>query len=81
LQTRNEQLEYSIPSVVFMYRAIFDLVTYDSYFNPILFKQYQDNKPLASALNHDKKRAFLFEMETKFIHYQNNMRQLQNEWL
>lgn len=77
LDSRNARLEYSSPSVVFIYNQILDLATNDYRTNQVLFETSRKQKRLSAALNQRDKNAFLLSMEDKLNQYQTIMRRLQ----
>lgn len=79
LDIRNERMQYSSPSIVFVYNKIMDLVTYDYLHSRVMLQQVKNNKRLSSALSHSAKKAFLLRMEEKLMQYQKIIRQFQHE--
>lgn len=76
LDARNARLEYSSPSVVFVYNRILDFATNDYRINQALYET-SGHKRLSYALSQRDKNAFLLSMEGKLNQYQAVMRRLQ----
>lgn len=74
---RNDLLEQTIPSVVFLYDRILDLATYDAKLYDWKASSKSDKESLKNALNMQDKRTFLERARVRLLNYQTLIRDLQ----